>query len=52
LLNVTVTNGIVDLWGFSSSDVERRAIRVTAERAPGVAAVNDHLVTRQLRAWY
>jgi CBS-domain-containing membrane protein len=52
LLNVIVTNGIVDLWGFSSSDVERRAIRVVAERAPGVRAVNDHLVTRQVQAWY
>jgi CBS domain-containing protein len=52
LLNVTVTNGIVDLWGFTSSDVERRAVRVAAETAPGVSAVNDHLVTRQAQAWY
>lgn len=52
LLNVTVTNGIVDLWGFTSSDVERSAVRVAAERAPGVTAVNDHLVRRQWQAWY
>ena len=50
--HVTVTNGVVDLWGVSSSDVERRAIRVAAERVPGVSAVNDHLITRQLQAWY
>ena len=45
-LNATVTNGVVDLWGFAQSEAERRAIRVAAESIPGVIAVNDHL-TRQ-----
>jgi len=45
LLNVTVTDGVVDLWGFSTSEAERKAIRVAAECAPGVCAVNDNLVT-------
>ncbi|HZR72480.1 CBS domain-containing protein [Bradyrhizobium sp.] len=43
-LNVTVANGVVDLWGFAESDAERRAIRVAAESIAGVAAVNDHLM--------
>jgi CBS domain-containing protein len=43
-LNVTVTNGVVDLWGIAESDPERQAIRVAAESVPGVMAVNDHLV--------
>jgi len=43
-LNVTVTNGVVDLWGFAQSEKERQAIRVAAESVPGVAAVNDHLM--------
>jgi CBS domain-containing protein len=30
-LNVTVTSGVVDLWGYAQSDHERRAIRVLAE---------------------
>jgi CBS-domain-containing membrane protein len=43
-LNVTVAAGVVDLWGTITNDEERRAIRVVAENAPGVKAVNDHLV--------
>jgi CBS domain-containing protein len=43
-LNVTVVNGVVDLWGTISNDQERRAICVMAENAPGVTKVVDHLV--------
>ena len=43
-LNVTVTNGVVDLWGIAESDPEHAAIRVAAESIPGVTAVNDHLI--------
>ncbi|MFB9264759.1 CBS domain-containing protein [Bradyrhizobium erythrophlei] len=43
-LNVTVTNGVVDLWGFFQSEEERRAITIAAEAIPGVNAVNDHLM--------
>ena len=42
-LNVIVTNGVIDLWGFAQSEEEQRAIRVAAESIPGVVAVNDHL---------
>jgi CBS domain-containing protein len=43
-LNVTVANGVVDLWGFAESEMERRAITVAAEAIPGVVAVSDHLM--------
>jgi CBS domain-containing protein len=43
-LNVTVVNGVVDLWGTISNDQERRAICVIAENTPGVKKVIDHLV--------
>lgn len=43
-LNVTVAEGVVDLWGTITNDQERRAICVIAENTPGVKKVNDHLV--------
>jgi len=51
LLNVTVNGGVVDLWGITGSDAERKAIRVAAESAPGVTAVNDHLVRQSAQGW-
>jgi CBS-domain-containing membrane protein len=44
LLNVTVNDGVIDLWGITTSDTERKALRVAAEAMPGARAVNDHLV--------
>lgn len=43
-LNVTVADGVVDLWGTITSDQERRAICVIAENTPGVKQVHDHMV--------
>lgn len=43
-LSITVSNGIVDIWGGVESDDERNAIRVVAESQPGVSSVNDHLL--------
>ena len=51
-LNITVTDGVVDLWGLTDSDAERKAIRVAAETAQGVNAVNDNLVTHAMRGGY
>ena len=45
------SNGVVDLWGTTESDAERKAIRVAAETAQGVSAVNDNLVTYRVQAW-
>jgi CBS domain-containing protein len=49
-LGVTVTNGVVDLWGYAQSGDERRAIRVAAEAIPGVIVVNDHLADSPVSA--
>jgi osmotically-inducible protein OsmY len=43
-LSITVSNGIVDIWGGVESNDERNAIRVAAEAQPGVSSVNDHLL--------
>ncbi len=40
--NVTVCDGIVHLWGYVGSENERRALRIAAERIPGVKEVRDH----------
>jgi CBS domain-containing protein len=45
-LNVTVTGGVVDLWGFVESEKQRQAITVVAETVSGVTGVNDHLMHR------
>ena len=43
-LNITVTAGVVDLWGYVNSERERQAVTVAAENISGVTAVNDHLL--------
>jgi len=43
-LSITVQNGVVDLNGVILEEKEREALRVVAENAPGVRAVEDHLV--------
>jgi CBS domain-containing protein len=42
-LNVTVNEGVVDIWGVCRSEAEREAVRVAAENVPGVRAVNNNL---------
>ena len=51
LLNVTVNGGVVDLWGITRSETERKAIRVAAETTPGVRSVNDNLYKGPLSNW-
>jgi len=43
MLNVTVRDGTVDLWGFVTSDDEKKATRIAVEIIPGVKTINDHL---------
>jgi CBS domain-containing protein len=50
-VSVTVTNEIVDLWGYAQSDAERNAIRIVAEAIPGVTMVNDHLADSPVFAY-
>jgi CBS-domain-containing membrane protein len=46
LVNVTVTDGTVDLWGIVDSATEKQALRVAVEIVPGVKAINDNVVVR------
>jgi CBS-domain-containing membrane protein len=46
LVNITVTDGTVDLWGIVDSPTEKHALRVAVEVTPGVRAVNDNVLVR------
>lgn len=48
--NVTVTDGVVDLWGIYRTNEERDAARVAAESVEGVKKVQDH--RQQMRMPY
>ncbi len=48
LVNVTVTDGTVDLWGIVELSVEKQALRVAVEVTPGVKAVNDNVMVRSI----
>ena len=52
LLNVTVNDGIVDIWGITRSEAEKKALRVAAETTPGVRAVNDNVVMQTWQTGY
>lgn len=52
LINVTVNDGIVDIWGLTLSKEEKQALRVAAESIPGVRAVNDNVIMQNLQAAY
>ena len=43
LIDATVRNGVVELWGVILDDRERAALIVAAENVPGVKAARDHL---------
>jgi CBS domain-containing protein len=43
IANVIVRNGIARIYGWVSSNVERRALHVVAENTPGVREVIDHM---------
>jgi CBS domain-containing protein len=44
LIDVTVRNGAVELWGTIIAACQRDAARVAAENVPGVKSVRSHLV--------
>lgn len=48
VVNATVEKGIVHLYGWIATEVERRALRVVAENTPGVSEVHDHLQRARL----
>jgi CBS domain-containing protein len=43
MIDVTVRNGVVELWGTVLSPDERDAARVAAENVPGVKVVKSHI---------
>jgi CBS domain-containing protein len=43
-IDVTVKDGVVDLWGTITDDRERKACIVVAENVGGVRKVRDHIV--------
>lgn len=43
LVDVTVDNGVVHLWGNTASEAEREAFRVVAENTKGVREVQNHI---------
>ena len=44
LIDVTVRNGVVDLWGSVFDARQRQAAKVAAENVAGVKSVNPHIV--------
>lgn len=40
--SVIVKDGVVHLWGLTSSETEKRALRLAIEGVPGVKGVKDH----------
>jgi CBS domain-containing protein len=50
-MNVIVTEGVVELWGFVESEAEQNALRVAVENVPGVVAVKTHFGTVKPWVW-
>ena len=42
-LNVLVTDGAVELWGWVDSEEERKALKIAVAEIPGVRSLEDHL---------
>lgn len=51
LVNITVHDGVVSVWGIVRSDAERNAVRVVIENIAGVNAVNDNLALEPVPGW-
>ncbi len=49
-INVTVRDGVVDLWGGVLSQEQKDAFRIAAESTPGVREVKDNLVVQTYQA--
>jgi CBS domain-containing protein len=43
LVNVTVRDGVAELWGTVLDERERQALRVAVENVPGVVGIKDHI---------
>ncbi|MFW6077103.1 MAG: CBS domain-containing protein, partial [Hyphomicrobiales bacterium] len=47
-LNVRVEGGVVELWGATSSEAQKKAAHVAAEVTPGVVRVEDNVVVQKV----
>lgn len=47
-IDLTVVDGMVEIWGTITSEDERRAVCVIAENTPGVKSVVDHMMFMDL----
>ena len=47
-IDLTVVDGVVEIWGTITSEDERRAVCVIAENTPGVKRVVDHMMFMDL----
>jgi CBS domain-containing protein len=43
--NITVSSGVVHLWGLVGSEAERKALLALAENVPGVSRVADEMIS-------
>ncbi|MFN3746563.1 MAG: CBS domain-containing protein [Hyphomicrobiaceae bacterium] len=43
IINASVSDGVVELYGAVNSDAQRQALRVLVENVPGVVRVEDHV---------
>lgn len=50
-INVTVNEGVVNLWGIVRSEAERHAVCVAADGIAGVKSVSDQLALEPVPAW-
>ncbi len=46
LINVTVTGGVVEIWGVVDTEIQIDAARAAAEATVGVVSLENHLVCR------
>jgi CBS domain-containing protein len=47
-LNVRVEDGVVELWGATTSQAQKKAAHVAAELTPGVVRVEDNIVVQKV----
>jgi CBS domain-containing protein len=51
-VNIVIRDGAVHLWGIVATREEGKALRLAAERVPGVASVESHLAVHpRIGAW-
>jgi len=51
MINMTVHEGVVSLWGVVRSEAERDAVRIAVEGIAGVKSVKDNLALEPLPTW-